>query len=160
MIDPVKDLTPEVDIHQKRLFLREPEAKKVRLITNIFVYCAHYYPLTRSLARDVTRMLGEAHLKEIYQAFGALYACIEREIVNGPSSSFIPASELPVHAKSDVSFPLHSSPTEELPMFYEAYDELGLEALIPRRRIKELLWYNCSKFLSMKSVQVSKFFLK
>lgn len=43
-------------------------------------------------------------MQELYQAFEHLYSCLEREIINGPSSSFIPASELPINAKNDESF--------------------------------------------------------
>lgn len=106
MIENSGEINCEPNLNQKRSKLNEPKDNKVRLITHIVIYAAHYYPSTKTFANDVILWLAQQHLPLLYEAIRCLHDCLSREIISGPSSSFFPPSEVPINAKLDSSFAL------------------------------------------------------
>jgi hypothetical protein len=126
----IENLNPiggDIDVNQRRARLEDPKDSKTRFITNIIIYSAQYYPATKEFSADVIRLVSKDHLGLVVEAIRHIYACMEREIITGPSSSHFPPSEIPTIAKQNTSMelsnPYSDSDDKE---WIEAYEELKL----------------------------------
>lgn len=153
-------LTGDIDIHQRRAFLTDPTNPHAHLVSNILVYCANYYPHTKNLLRTVVLKLAHSHSQVLLESINHLHVCLEREVISGPSSSYIPPAELPHLQRSDTALLLSKKSLTDLSVqFAKSAEELNLGDVFGGRT-KELVWYGCSRLLSMKSSQQFKGFFK
>ena len=153
MLNPFTGINEEIDIHQTRSRLQNPTSPHTRALTTIIIYASAHYPHTKQTLLHPLLSLTSKHPQALQAAITHLYSCIEREIITGPSSSYLPPKEVPETHHQDilmqVSLPSH---TQEGPL-WQSIQELGLEGLFEREDARELAWYDCERMLSMKGAQ-------
>jgi hypothetical protein len=153
MINPFTGINEEIDIHQRRVRLTDPTDPKTRAISSLIIYCSFYYPHTKSTLLEAVLSLRKEHLPSLQAAITHLFHCLEREIITGPSSSYLPPAEVPETHHEDILLRLNPVDDAGVEILWQGIVEVGLDKLIAHKEARELSWYNCSKLLSMKAAQ-------
>jgi len=60
-IEHLNPIGGDIDVNQRRVRLEDHKDSKCRFISNVFIYCAQYYPATKEFAGEFIRYVCQDH---------------------------------------------------------------------------------------------------